>query len=200
MGGIGSGRWCRWDNKATLEDLHKINIHSLQKKNLLKQPGSTGNLSWFSDREKVGSINFFVGEEYMVLLYSHSSYGGESQKVKEIVKFDWTPCNYGGERVWFLCPQCVKRVAVLYCSSGRFLCRHCSNLRYGSQNEVYIDSMMRKARKIRCRLGASQDLTEPVWDKPKGMHWETFNCLVMEEEKANQASNKAIAEKLGMFI
>jgi Transposase DDE domain len=29
---------------------------------------------------------------------------------------EWTPCNYGGARPWFLCPMdgCRRRVAVLY--------------------------------------------------------------------------------------
>ena len=28
--------------------------------------------------------------------------------------YGYTPCNYGGERRWLLCPRCFKRVAKLY--------------------------------------------------------------------------------------
>jgi hypothetical protein len=78
--------------------------------------------------------------------------------------FDAPSCStlyHGGERLWFLCPHCGKRVAVLYGSGARFLCRHCYTLPYGCQNKTYMDRMMRKARKIRAHLGASESLMEP---------------------------------------
>lgn len=199
MGGIGSGDWCRWDSKATIEDGLKIDIFYLRKQGVLKHSGATGNLSWSRDGKEQGVISFGVGTDRLVLMYSHSKYGGERQEVKETIMFDRTSCNYGGERVWFLCPECEKRVAVLYCASGRFLCRHCNNLPYTSQNETHMDRMRRKAGKIRHNLGASQDLTVPVWEKPKGMHWKTFNRLLREEKKANEASVFAMAKKLRMF-
>lgn len=41
-------------------------------------------------------------------------------------------CNFGGERVWFLCPACNKRIGVLYRPPLKqlFLCRQCHNLTY----------------------------------------------------------------------
>ena len=51
---------------------------------------------------------------------------------------------------------------------------------------------MRKARKIRARLGADGNLMEPVWRKLKGMHQKTFDRLVREEERANMAASMAI--------
>jgi hypothetical protein len=39
----------------------------------------------------------------------------------------------------------------------------------------------------------------PIWEKPKGMHWKTFERLVRGESKANQASTFVMAEKFGMF-
>jgi len=48
-----------------------------------------------------------------------------------------TLCNFGGFRWWFICPQCWKRVAVLYRPPRRtfFLCRHCHELTYESCQE-----------------------------------------------------------------
>lgn len=43
-----------------------------------------------------------------------------------------TPCFFGGERYWFLCPLCSKRVAILY-QIDSFGCRNCHNLMYASQ-------------------------------------------------------------------
>ena len=43
---------------------------------------------------------------------------------------------------------------------------------------------MRKARKIRARLGVGDDLTEPILFKPKNMHQKTFDRLREEAEQA----------------
>lgn len=43
-----------------------------------------------------------------------------------------TPCNFGNERAWFLCPGCRSRVATLYKPPAKdmLLCRKCHNLTY----------------------------------------------------------------------
>ena len=66
-----------------------------------------------------------------------------------------------------------------------FWCRHCHGLAYSSQRESRPDRLMRKARKIRERLKASDNLTMPIWRRPKGMHQKTFDRLRMEAEVAN---------------
>lgn len=44
----------------------------------------------------------------------------------------YTPCNFGGQRFWFVCPQCERRVGVLYKGpiSETILCRKCHGLSY----------------------------------------------------------------------
>jgi len=103
-----------------------------------------------------------------------------------VIQFDRTPCHFSGHRKWFLCPRCGKRVAVLYGAGKYFLCRHGYDLCYTSQQETEIDRMMRKKRKIRDRLGASHNLSMPIWRKPKGMHWKTFDRLQDQEEEINK--------------
>ncbi len=51
---------------------------------------------------------------------------------KQLIELTSTKCNYGGERVWFLCPACNKRVGTLYRKplNKIFLCRICLNLTY----------------------------------------------------------------------
>jgi hypothetical protein len=60
-------------------------------------------------------------------------------------------------------------------------------LPYASQEETAEDRALRKVRTLRARLGASMDLLEPIWIKPKGMHWRTFARLVQEEQAAQRA-------------
>ena len=123
----------------------------------------------------------------MVLNYLHwSQEGGGWEDVEQAISFDRTPCNYGGFRTWFLCSRCWQRVAVLYGAGKYFLCCHCYNLTYASQQESKEDRLMRKAKKIRERLGASNDLMEPILFKPKNMHQKTFDRL---REEAEQAKN-----------
>lgn len=43
-----------------------------------------------------------------------------------------TPCHFGNERSWFLCPACRRRVATLYKPPAKemLLCRKCHDLSY----------------------------------------------------------------------
>jgi hypothetical protein len=134
----------------------------------------------------------------MVLIYNYRPHGGEWEPVEQAVYFDRTSCNYGGYRPWFLCPDCLKRIAVLYGAGKDYLCRHCYNLTYASQQESRPDRLMRKCRKIRARLGASNNLMEPILSKPKNMHWKTFDRLRREADHADYLSLIIIGQRLGI--
>jgi len=68
-----------------------------------------------------------------------------------------------------ICPECCKRVAVLY--GGRyFRCRHCHHLTYACQSEGYHDRLSRKVHKFERRL-------EEHLGRPKGMHRKTHERL-----------------------
>ena len=87
-----------------------------------------------------------------------------------------TQCNYGGVRVWWSCPQCSSRVAVLY-AGKRFACRQCHGLTYSSQLETEWDRAVRRSEKFRSRLGWEAGILKGEGEKPKGMHWTTFQKL-----------------------
>ena len=199
MGGVGSGSWYRWDKKTTTGEVRRVDIRYLRKRGFL-QPGCAGTLSWSRGGEPTGFINYRTHADRMVLNYRYRAYDEDWQGVEEVVWFDRTQCHYGGERLWFQCPHCGRRVAVLYGLGKRFLCRHCCQLTYSSQQENTSDRMMRKARKIRERLGASDSLFDPICQKPKGMHWKTFKRLVREEQQANEASMLTLAPKLRELV
>ena len=137
-------------------------------------------------------------ENRMILNYRHRPHGGEWEDVEQDISFDRTQCNYGGVRTWFLCSQCFRRVAILYGTGKYFLCRHCYNLTYPSQQESLSDRLMRKARKIRERLGASDNLMESILFKPKNMHQKTFDRLRREAEHANNLSWSIVGQRFGI--
>lgn len=199
MGGRGSGNWRRWDSKTTTESQHQIDIRWLKKQRYLR-PGTAGSLSWSWGDEQTGSIGFRMEYERMILNYRHRPHGGDWENVEQATSFDRTSCNYGGYRTWFLCPRCWKRVAILYGAGKYFLCRHCYDFTYSSQQESRSDRLMRKARKIRARLGASNNLMESILFKPKNMHQKTFDRLRREADHANTLSLIIMGQRLGIHL
>jgi hypothetical protein len=198
MGGPGSGSWYMWDNRTTTEEVHRIDIRYMRQQGFLR-PGYDGSLSWSCGDRKTGSVMYRVETDSLVLVYRARVQGGEWKSIEEHVRLDRTHCNYGGERVWFLCPDCDRRVAVLALYGSRFVCRHCHKRPYGSQQEGYMERMQRKARKVRKKLGATNNLTEFIWRKPKGMHQKTFDRLRQEEQAANNAAIIEMGKKIGVL-
>lgn len=198
MGGPGSGGARYQNRQTTIEETPRLDIRCLYRQGLLT-PGYAGRYTWSAGDIPAGSINYRVEQDWLILDYRVRVQGDEWESIKEPVRLDRTPCHYGGERLWFLCPACSKRVAVLASHGKRFVCRHCHKMYYGSQQEGYMDRLIRKVRKIRKRLGATDDLTELVWIKPKGMHQKTFDRLIQEEQAVIMALDKRIA-MLGYFF
>ena len=199
MGGSGSGSWYRWGSKTTTESQHRIDIRWLKRQGYLR-PIAIGSLSWSWADEKTGSIGFRMETNHMILNYRCRLHFGEWENVEQVVSFERTPCNYGGHRTWFLCPRCWRRVAVLYGAGKYFWCRYCYDLTYSSQQESKPDRLMRKARKIRKRLGASNNLVQPILFKPKNMHQKTFDRLYREADDASNLSLLIMAQRFGIRI
>jgi hypothetical protein len=86
-------------------------------------------------------------------------------------------CHLGGQRHWFTCPRCSKRVAVLYAPGRYFACRQCGGLGYATQKEGAGDRASTKADKLRKRMGWEAGILNGNGGKPKGMHWKTYQRL-----------------------
>jgi hypothetical protein len=183
LGGVGSGSWYRFDKKTTTGECHSVDVRYLPREGLLKS-GSWFSLRWSRADRETGSIGGVVEgthtPERVILTYRHRrGLGGEWGDVRECVPLAWTACNFGGERPWFICPGagCGRRVAVLTGPGRYFLCRHCYLLVYKSQRENRMYRALHKAQAIRERLGGSANMMEPFPDRPKGMHWSTYERL-----------------------
>lgn len=90
------------------------------------------------------------------------------------IPIDKQSCNYGGYRYFFHCPQCNKRMRILYCNDGKFLCRKCLNLGYFTQRLNPSTRWIIMASKTESKLksmGGSLD-RKPPWIKQK-----TFEAL-----------------------
>lgn len=198
MGGVGSGLWCRWSKRKTIEECHRIDVRYLYKNDLLS-PGMSGSLSWTSRGEPSGSISYRSHDRWLDLSYVFTAGDEESEQIEEQIPVEWTSCTYGGQRPWFRCPRCYRRVMVLARQGRLFRCRKCHGVPYGSQTEVKVDRLIRKARKIRASMAASYDLQEPIWQKPKGMHQKTFDRLAFQDQEVVAEINECIAQNLSKY-
>ncbi len=112
------------------------------------------------------------------------------EQLEGVAHLEWTPCNFGGERPWFVCPGegCGQRVAILY-GPGQPLCRRCRDLAYESQREDGIARAKRRAEKIRSRLPLSGT-------RPRGMHHATFLKLTRDYREALEEHEAFVQERL----
>ena len=184
MGGAGSGRWYRWNTRRVIEECRRLDVRRIHRKGMLAEIGGFFSWAWWDGQtgERTGSINFEVGQDYLNLTFRSRTGDGEWEDTQQFVPLEWTPCNYGGHRPWFLCPSilCRRRVAILVAGGKRFLCRHCYRLPYASTLETRADRLLRKANKIRRRLGGEAGMAYDFPDKPKGMHRITYERLRQE--------------------
>jgi hypothetical protein len=135
----------------------------------------------------------------VLLFYRHrSGPDDEWEDVQQPVSLEWSACNFGGGRPWFVCPGagCGRRVAILYGQGRYFLCRHCYDLVYECQRENEMTRALRRGQNIRERLGGSANMTKPFPEKPKGMHWETYERLWREHQEADTEQLAGLREWL----
>jgi hypothetical protein len=204
MGGFGSGRRSGF-GRGTVEACRSIDVNRLHREGCL-QPGWWGGWQWTRDGEKVASIDMRAEERRLLLLYRYRSWGSDDwEEIEEPVSLEWTTCHFGGARPWFVCPgmvngvACRRRVGKLYGAGRYFLCRHCDRLGYQSQREQRHDRVVRRVDKIRMRLGGDPGMWTPFPEKPKGMHWRSYDRLRERAATAEEAANEHLSMWLGRF-
>ncbi len=125
--------------------------------------------------------------------------GGEWQDVAETVNIVRVPCRFGGNRPYFVCPgvvngiSCGRRVVKLHGPGRYFLCRHCYRLAHASQSEGGWDRALRRANKIRQRLGGDPGIAAPFPEMPKGMWRQTYERLCNQAFEAEMVADEAFA-------
>lgn len=186
MGGDGSGE--RFFSKPTTDHALRLDVRWLARQGLF-EPGAVAwmPLSWTRGGEPAGDITvrYDVRQPHeLILAYrTRGPLDAEWTDVREQFRLEWTPCHYGGQRVWCRCPVCGRRRAVLYSVHGRFRCVPCNGLAYSSTRDELLDRLNRRGERIMEKMGA-----ERVWVlrwiippcKPKHMHWETYERLCRE--------------------
>ena len=200
MGGFGSGRRSG-SGRDKVEYSRLIDVNRLHKAGCLT-PGWTRSWQWTQDGEKVASINLRAEPDRMHLSYRVRIAGGDWESIEEPVRIVRIACHFGGARPYFICPgvvngiACERRVAKLHGPGRYFLCRHCYRLAHASQGEGPWDRTLRRANKLRQRLGGDPGMATPFPPKPKGMWWRTYerlrdNCFDAEMRTEEALENHA---------
>jgi hypothetical protein len=95
---------------------------------------------------------------------------------------------------------CGRRVAKLYGPGRYFLCRHCYRLAHASQSEDAQRRSMRRATKIRQRLGGNAGTASPLPPKPKRMWRRTYERLREQAFDAEERADEALLPHLARLL
>jgi hypothetical protein len=129
-----------------------------------------------------------------------------------------TPVHLGGCRMWWQCPTCGRRCAIIYSDNigELYRCRQCLRLTYPSQQTPhgtwwpYYDGAAKIARKLDPTFNPDgvdwMLLREASWfpDKPRFMHWskyermqQRFRTLRDKGNDLNYADLMGAAKRMG---
>lgn len=204
MGGYGSGRS---GGRSTTDSGLAMSLPKLIRDGLFR-PGCAwgGSIVWTNTTtgERVGSIAYeaHLGEESgrVRLHYTTTRRGEERRESDYWIGLATTPQPFGGRRWWWICPRTGRRVVKLYLPSGAFTfaSRQAHRLAYKSQRETNYDRALRRAFKLRGRLGADGGIGDYV-PKPKWMRLRTYDRKLEEIWRAEGIVDAHLSVFLGKF-
>lgn len=189
MGGYNSGGW-NYSGRPTTESTFSVSLKRLRPLLLLGRfAKATLRQGCYHGTIEVGTSDVRVtvrrGE------HGHSFWGD--------IGFQQVNCRsaFGWRRSALVCPVCQRRCLTVYLYGGRFACRICHRLPYGSQRERRLDRLTRKVDRQQRRLGSLETYkdsgsTPPV--RPKGMHCSTYQRLLWDRARAAASLEDAEVE------
>lgn len=195
MGGNGSGGY-RWgQRRIAVEGCFALDVNWFARHDVFT---STGRLRFHWDQAVVGAAAFNAESFELVLVFQTD----DNRLVDQRVRITCAPCSYRGSRFWFECPSCAKRVAKLYLprcvvselpSALRFACRGCWALSYQLRNiKNPYEIAVRRAGRIKERLGAARSPLSRLPLKPKRMRWRTYYRHVEKFSLTMKRANEAL--------
>jgi hypothetical protein len=195
MGGMGSGGANK--RRPHIEGLRRIDVRYLVRHSM-HRPGTYSTMSWQDNWQRpTGSMQVVGGAEAVTLVYSVRN--GEREDwchIEERVQLARVPKPFGGAQTYFRCPRCGRRVTTLALGRQYFRCRTCVGAAYASSQESPTDRAMRRANKLKRRLGAEPGL-DSWYSRPRHMRWRTFEAIDARIHAAEAEVNDAHIRLLG---
>lgn len=163
----------------------RLDVRDLHRRGSLT-PGTSYGWTWTRDGKQVGSVGVRIESHAVHLDYARD---GKTEHVE--LRLQRTSCQYGGNRPWFTCPRCGRRMAIIFLANDP-ACRKCLRLRYPSQSNDPIGRSWVRTYKVMRRLGQGQDLHD-VPRRPKGMRTRTYDRLRATWIREDQFRDDALA-------
>jgi tetratricopeptide (TPR) repeat protein len=142
------------------------------------------------------------------LRYKVRTGDGKWEDVAQTIPIVHLRCRFGGSRAYFICPgprngtDCGRRTIKLHLSRRYFLCRHCNKVAYASQYEQPWKRALRRANKLKQRLGIELVYPEQPYNNPAS--WPRCALLTphvlasCEPEKANECAD--LLNRAGLYF
>jgi len=190
-----------YGGRQTCEGCKSLDVRRLHRDDLLRA-SLKYSWSWSRNGEPSGDIRIETESDALILIFRVRQYGAEWKDIRQRVPIDWTSCRFGGRRPWFICAvykngrYCGRRAVKFYGAGDLFACRSCCDLAYASQQQSPRDRGVSQAQKIKERLGGSASLFGGFPDKPRGMHWRTYERLRTRAEAAEEFSTALLMQYL----
>lgn len=171
-------------NRLVAESAMRIDIRRWHKPGYLVNARSF-TWKWTCEGDVTGTIGVTAFSDSLRLNYS---IGGHD--ASQTIWTRSTPCHYGGSRLWFACPACHDRAAVLYLRSGRFACRQCQRVSYRSQSGSAIDRVCARFH----RLDALAMAPKPKWQRKATRQrlWDRYEVASEQFERVLAMGLRAI--------
>jgi hypothetical protein len=167
--------------KSRVDEARSIDILDLQRKGVFTNKEAwSWTTSWSRNEKVAASVSYSVefsgdrptGLQLMYTITDNKT--GEKRDYEYTIPVAATPCNYGGERWWYICPlivngkNCQRRCRIIYMPSGAeyFGCRECHRLTYESRQrhrEKFYEDFARPVRAMDTALEKLKRVRS--WDK-----------------------------------
>ncbi len=142
----------RWPSRfrLTVEECKSVSTKFLKDHGYLNSRVRSGELCYTIRGRVIGRIGIRVempGEEEQNMpptMYLWYRADGKNEKLHRSGLVS-TPCFFGGRRWWFVCPECHRRIGILYLVGTDLGCRLCHDLTYRSCRESHMyDALWKK--------------------------------------------------------
>jgi hypothetical protein len=120
----------------------------------------------------------------------------DSNDMEYNIALETIPANFGGHRVWFICPATGARAAKLYLNphDGIFVSQKClKDLRVLYYSQLYGDY----DRALAMRQKYQRKATCSTNTKPKGMHFTTYQKLVRKYQHYSKKCHSITLVEMG---
>lgn len=200
MGGSGSERL--GGGRPLVENCYRLDIETLVR-SIAGRSSGIGKIVWQNDFTV--SFEWSVSDPlyaWVQLRFSAKDYLDEDRQhdVEQLVYLCRSQPHLGGDRWWFACPREHRRVRMLYLrlGAGLFAPRRARRRAFASQRETVTARAIRRACKIRARLGGDAALISTP-EKPLRMRSSTYSTLLRKLAAAEQVTNERLSRTLARW-